>query len=505
MKQGFDTQKYLTAQRNKILERVSQFSKLYLEFGGKLIYDGHAARVLPGYEPDAKLQILRDLKDNLEIVYCISAKLLQKGKIRQDLQLTYADQTLTTLDDLKKEGIPVSYLVITRFEDEPVALNFKKRLENFGLKVCLQREIEGYPINLEKIVSEKGYGAQEYVETKKPIVLVTGAGPGSGKMSFCLSQVYSDHLHHIDSGFAKFETFPIWNLDINNPINLVYEAATADLGDKIQIDHHHLKAYGIEVVNYNRDIENFEIIKRIIEKIVPKGNRMQKYRSPTDMGINMAREGIINEEICKEAARQEIIRRYFHYNVSIKKGIEKQETLENVILLMQKLNLTEYDRKIVEPARLSAEEAKTRGKGSYGIYCGAAIELPNGEIVTGKNSSLFYAESAVLLNAIKELASIPQEIDLLSPIIIESIGDLKKKFLKGKSENLNISQTLDALTISSKFNPLAEQAFKTLSQLKGCEMHTTHILGGTNEKILRKLGINVTTDFIPTRSIYLLR
>lgn len=492
---GFDTKKYLTTQVKAITERVKKFNgKLYLEFGGKLCYDHHAARVLPGFDPCAKIKILKKLKEKSEIIYCVSAKDIQRRKIRRDFGLTYDDQTLKDINDLKERGLEASYVIITRFDGEESAKKFKRKLKNHGIKAYFHYEIKGYPNKIERIAGEKGYGQQKYVKTKKPLVIVTGPGPSSGKMSFCLSQIYRDRKVNIKSGFAKFETFPIWNLPLSHPVNIAYEAATADIGDFNMIDPFHLQAYKAKAVNYNRDVENFSIMKNIIDRMIDKDDPLASYQSPTDMGVNRVKEGIIDDTVVKKAARQEIIRRYFRYRRELIEGIGTPETVKRMDVIMQKVKVKPEDRNVVKPAKRAALDAERKGKGDRGVFCGAAIEIPHGKIVTGKNSPLLHAESAVILNAIKELAKIPDEIDLLSPNVIRKISNLKKTVLSGKSESLNVQEALIALAISAATNPMAELGLKTLKELKGCEMHTTHILTEGDEAPLRKMGINVTSD-----------
>ena len=496
---GFSTKKYLTAQTKAVLDRTKEFDeKLYLEFGGKLYFDPHAARVLPGYEPDTKIKMFQRLKKDLEMIYCVSAKDLQKGKVRYDVGLTYDQQTLKDINELHERGIDILAVVITRFEGEYAAKQFKQRLENLNIGVYVQTEMKGYPEDVDFVVSDKGFGAQPYVEIKKPLIVVTGPGGGSGKMSFCLSQLYHDCKRGINSGFSKFETFPIWNLPLEHPVNVAYEAATADLRDQVMADPYHLKAYGITAASYNRDIENFEVMKNILEKIIGKENFMAQYRSPTDMGVNKVKEGIIDDAVIREAAKQEIIRRYFQYKRGFLEGVETKETVERAKELMKKIDLKVEFRKTVLPARDAALEAEKAGKGHKGIFCGAAIELPDGKIVTGKNSPLLHAESAAILNAIKTMAKIPDEIHLLSSNILENIADFKKEVLGTKSESLNVEESLISLTISSTTNPTAAVGIKMLKKLRGCEMHVTHIPSEGDEAGLRKLGLNATTDAKPT-------
>lgn len=500
---GFSTKKYLAVQTQAILNRIKKFGeRLYLEFGGKLCYDYHAARVLLGYDPSTKIKMFKQLKKDLEMIYCVSAKDIQRGKIRLDLALTYDQQTVKDIDELHEKGIDIFAAVITRFEGELAAKQFKQRLENLGIRVYMQNEMKGYPENIDFVVSDEGFGAQPYLEVKKPLIVVTGAGGGSGKMGFCLSQLYHEYKKGINSGFSKFETFPIWNLPPDHPVNVAYEAATADLGDRVMVDPYHLKTYGVTATSYNRDIENFEIMKNILEKIIGKENFTVQYRSPTDMGVNKAKEGITDDTLVREAAKQEIIRRYFQYKLGFLKGVETKKTVERVQELMEKIGLNVEYRKTVLPARDAALEAEKTGKGHKGIFCGAAIELPDGKIITGKNSPLLHAESAAILNAIKTTAKIPDEIHLLSSNVLENLINFKKRVLGTKSRSLNVEECLISLAISSATNPTAAIGMNMLKKLRGCEMHVTHILSNGDESGLRKLGLNVTTDARPTVKYY---
>jgi uncharacterized protein (UPF0371 family) len=494
---GFDTRKYLEAQTSEILERVKKFDKrLYLEFGGKLCYDFHASRVLPGYEPDTKTKLFRKLLKDMQIIYCVSAKDIQRGKIRGDFGLPYDQQTLKDIGDLRDRGLNVSCVALTLYKGESLAGRFKRYLKNLGFKVHVFTEIKGYPNDLNFVVSDKGYGSQPYIKIEKPLIVVTGAGGGSGKMSLCLSQMYHDHKRGINSGFAKFETFPIWNLPINHPVNTAYEAATADLGDYNMVDPFHKKKYGITAINYNRDIENFGLMKNILDRITGDGI---PYNSPTDMGVNKAKIGIISDKACREASKQEIIRRYFRYKEEFMLGVESKETVERAKEIMKKAGLKIEQRKVVISARKASEEAKKRkGKGNKGIYCGAAIELPNGKIVTGKNSPSLHASSAAVLNAIKILAGIPEDTHLIQPNVLQSIEKLKTNTLGMKSESLNMDETLIALSASSLTNSETGKSIGRLEELKNCEMHMTHIPTNGDRSGLRKIGLNLTTDAIPT-------
>ncbi|MFH0868082.1 MAG: DUF1846 domain-containing protein [Candidatus Woesearchaeota archaeon] len=487
---GFDTNKYLKEQTKKILERVGKFERLYLEFGGKLCYDMHAARVLPGYKLTTKIDLLKNLKD-IEIIYCVSAKDIEKGRVRRDFGLTYDNQTLKDISDISDFGLKVNCVVITRYDNEHSVKIFKKKLENFGIRVYVHNEVEGYPNDIKKVL--QGYNKQPFIKTDKKLIIVTGVGGNSGKMATCLSQIYNERKKGLKTGFAKFETFPIWNLELNHPINVAYEAATADLKDVNMVDPFHKKAYGIIAINYNRDIENFNILINLMKKITGEENPFG-YKSPTDMGVNTAAIGIIDDKACREAAKQEIIRRYFRYLREKVEGIETQETLDRIEEIMKKIHVKPEDRKVVKSARKSAEDAKKKGKGFDNIFCGAAIELKNGKIITGKNSNMLHAESAAILNAVKELSNIPDEIDLLSPNVIKTISNMKKELLGKKSCSLNVDETLISLAMSSTTNPMAKTALKKLEDLKNCEMHLTHLPKQGDEAGLMRLNMNVTTD-----------
>lgn len=489
---AFDNEKYLKEQTSAILERVSRFGgKLYLEFGGKLFYDYHASRVLPGYDPNVKIRLLQELKSKLDIILCIYAGDIEKGRIRGDFGITYDADALKLIDDLRQNRLDIIAVVITRFNDQPQAVKFKNKLENRGIKVYTHPATKGYPTDVDLIVSEEGYGQCPYIETRHPLVIVTGPGPGSGKLSTSISQLYHDYKRGVQSGYAKFETFPMWNLALKHPVNIAYEAATADLGDFNLIDPFHLSAYNESAVSYNRDVEIFPVLKRIMEKIT---SAELTYKSPTDMGVNRAGFSIIDDEAIQAAAKQEIIRRHFRYRYELMLGIEKKETSQKATLLMEELGLKEEDRCVVAPARAAAEEAQGKGKAAQGINCGAAIKLKNGLIVIGKSSCLMHASSALVLNAIKQLAEIPDKIHLLSPKIIEQIGSLKKDILGLKSDCLDLEEILIALSMSAATNPTAEMAMKKLKELEGCQMHTTHIPAPGDEAGLRRLRVNLTTD-----------
>jgi len=487
---GFDNEKYLNEQSSAILERVARFhNKLYLEFGGKLIFDYHAARVLPGFDPNVKMRLLQKLKDKADIILCIYAGDIERRKMRADFGITYDVDAMKLIDDLKGWDLTIRAVVITRFDDQTAVRLFKNKLERRKIKVYTHRTTKGYPTDVDRIVSDEGYGANAYIETENPLVVVTGPGPGSGKLATSLSQIYHDHKKGVCSGYAKFETFPIWNLPVNHPVNLAYEAATADLGDFNLVDPWHLQAYGETAVNYNRDVEVFPVLKKILEKIMGQD---AVYQSPTDMGVNKAGFGITDDAAVREAARQEIIARYFRYSCEYALGLTEKETIERVERLLERLSLKPEDRRVVEPARRAAQEK--RKKEMDIIQCGAAIELPDGSIVTGKNSLLMHSASSLVLNAIKKLADIPDKIHLLSPQIIDMIGTLKQNVLGAKTVSLDLEEVLIALSISAATNPTAQEAMSKLKELKGCDVHMTHMPTPGDEAGLRKLGVNLTSD-----------
>ena len=490
---GFDNDKYLQEQSAAILERVSQAgNKLYLEFGGKLVFDYHASRVLPGFDPNVKMRLLQKLKDKADLILCIHAGDIARKKIRADFGITYDADAMKLIDDVRAWGLNVCAVVITRYDDQPAATLFKNRLERRDVRVYTHRHTPGYPIDVNRIVGDEGYGANPYIETKKPLVVVTGPGPGSGKLATCLCLLYHDHKRGETSGYAKFETFPIWNLPLKHPVNVAYEAATADLGDYNEIDPFHHDAYSKTSVNYNRDVEAFPLLRKILVRIV---GEEAAYRSPTDMGVNRAGFGIFDDEAVQDAARQEIIRRYFRYACEYAAGLTDKETVERAERIMNEMNLAETDRAVVTPARAAAEEAQHQAdKGNEGVYCGAAIELRDGAIVTGKNSALLHAASSLIINAVKQCAGIPDQMHLLPPPIMESISRMKQDVLKIRQISLNLEETLIALSISATANPAAQMAVETLKELVGCEIHMTHIPTPGDEAGLRRLGVNLTAD-----------
>jgi uncharacterized protein (UPF0371 family) len=492
LRTGFNNEKYLAQQTTAINNRVDRFgNKLYLEFGGKLLFDYHAARVLPGFDPNVKMRLLQKLRDKSEVVLCIYAGDIERKKVRADFGITYDSDALKLIDDLREWEIQVAGVVITRYENQPTATIFKNKLERRNIRVYTHQFTKGYPTDVDKIVSDEGYGANEYIHTSKPIVVVTGPGPYSGKLATCLSQIYHEYRHGVHAGYAKFETFPIWNLPLKHPVNIAYEAATADIRDFNMIDSFHLEAYNEKAVNYNRDVEAFPVLRRIIEKIT---GQHSFYKSPTDMGVNRAAFGIIDDDAVREASVQEVIRRYFRYGCEYVIGFADKETTQKVELLLEDLDAKPEDRIVVKPARQAATEAEKNGKGNEGIFCGAAIELASGAIITGKNSPLMHAASALVLNAVKHSAQIPDAMHLLPPHIMESISHFKKDVLRGKMVSLDLEETLIALSISATMNPAAQMAIEKLKELAGCEVHMTHIPTPGDEAGLRKLGVNLTSD-----------
>lgn len=499
---GFDTETYLAQQTQAIVERCEELgNKLYLEFGGKLAYDFHAARVLPGYDPNVKIRLLQQLRDRAEILVCIFAGDIARKKMRADFGIPYDVDALKLIDDLREWGLQVTGVVITRYDEQPAARVFKARLERRGVAVYTHRATRGYPTDVDLIVSDEGYGANTFIPTERPIVVVTGPGPGSGKLGTCLSQLYHEHRRGVHAGYAKFETFPIWNLPLKHPVNVAYEAATVELRDVNLIDPFHLSAYGQLAVNYNRDVEAFPVLQRILGRIT---GEVALYRSPTDMGVNRAGFAIDDDEAVCAAARQEVIRRSFRYACEYAVGLVDIEDSERAELIMEELGLQPQDRRVVEPARAAAASAEATGKGHNGSFCGAAIELADGSIVTGKNSSLLHASSSAVLNAIKQLSRIPDEIHLLAPTIMESICSLKTDILRMKAVSLDLEETLIALGLSATANPAAKMAIHRLTELAGCEMHLTHIPTPGDEAGLRRLGLNVTSDpSFASRSLFI--
>ncbi len=489
---AFDNERYLAEQSEAILDRMRQVGgKLHLEFGGKLLYDYHAARVLPGFDPNVKMRLLQQLASQTEIILCVYAGDIDRRKVRADFGITYDADTFKLIDDLRERGLEVRAVVITRYEDQPAAETFANKLERRGITVYTHRLIPGYPADVSRIVGDEGFGANPYIETDAPLVVVNAPGPNSGKMATCLSQVYHEHHRGVRTGYAKFETFPIWNLPLRHPVNAAYEAATAELRDVNMIDPFHLEAHDERAVNYNRDIEAFPLLQRMLEKIT--GESM--YQSPTDMGVNRAGFAIIDDDAAREAGKREIVRRYFRYSCDEVLGLEDGDPVRRIEALMEEFDLKPEDRSVVLPARNAASAAEKKAdKGHHGVFSGGAVELPIGEIATGRNSPLMHASSALVLNAIKVLAGIPDHLDLISPAVIESIGTLRKNLLGRGSISLNLEETLIALSISSTTNPTAHQAMLQLPRLSGCELHLTHLPTPGDERGLRRLGVTLTCD-----------
>lgn len=481
-KLGFDSQKYINLQSEHIRERIAQFGgKLYLEFGGKLFDDYHASRVLPGFAPDNKIRMLMQLKDQAEIVIAINANDIEKNKRRGDLGITYDTDVIRLVDIFRDFGLYVGSIALTQYSGQPSAELFEKRMTALGLKVYRQYRIPNYPSDVKTIVSDDGYGRNDYIETTRSLIVVTAPGPGSGKMAVCLSQLYHENKRGIKAGYAKFETFPIWNLPLKHPVNLAYEAATADLNDVNMIDPFHLEAYGQTTVNYNRDIEIFPVLKAIFERIYGEC----PYKSPTDMGVNMVGYSIVDDEVCCEASRQEVIRRYYKSTCLLRQGLASDTEINKLELLMRTLGVDPSDRKTV-PAALAV--AERTGEPA------AAIELNDGRIVTGKTSSLLGASSAALLNALKVLADIPDELDLISPTVIAPIQHLKVDHMGNRNPRLHTDEVLIALAISAATDETAALAMDKISDLQGCDAHSTVILSQVDDGMFKKLGVNVTCE-----------
>ncbi len=482
MRNGFDHDKYTAMQSEHIRERIAAFGgKLYLELGGKLFDDNHASRVLPGFKPDSKVAMLLNLRNQAELVIAISADDIEKNKLRGDLGITYDAEVLRLIDAFRGIGLYVGSVVMTRWADQASAIHFKRRLENLNVKVYRHFNIEGYPYDVKHIVSDRGFGQNEYVETTRPLVLVTAPGPGSGKMAVCLSQLYQDHQRGIQAGYAKFETFPIWNLPLRHPINMAYEAATADLDDVNMIDPYHLDAYGISAVNYNRDIEIFPVLSAVFEHIYGSS----PYKSPTDMGVNMVGNCIVDDEACRDASKQEVIRRFYAAKAALALDHTTPVEVERLQRLMHQMGISPDDRLVVAAAR--AREAET---GAPAL----AIELPNGSIITGKTSDLLGPSAAVIMNALKALGSIEKKAHLISPTVIEPIQSLKCDYLGNHNPRLHSDEVLVALSICAATNEDAARAMAQLPLLKGCEAHSTVILPQVDDNIFRRLKVNLTCD-----------
>lgn len=482
MRKAFDNDKYLELQSREILDRVSHFGdKLYLEFGGKLFDDFHASRVLPGFLPDAKLKMLLTLKDKVEVVIVINSKDIQKNKIRSDLNINYESEVLRLIDAFRASGLYVGSVCITQYESVAQVDAFKKKLHNLGIKTFLHYEIAGYPHDIQNIISENGFGKNEFIETERPIVVVTAPGPGSGKMATCLSQLYHENLRGVKAGYAKYETFPIWSIPLKHPVNLAYEAATADLNDVNMIDPYHLEAYQRLAVNYNRDVEIFPVLKAMFEAIYG----VSPYKSPTDMGVNMAGYAICDEEAAHQASKDEIIRRYLHSLVDLRNGKITQEAVDKIAFLMRELNISVDDRRCVKAALVKRDETNT---------VAMALELGDGFIVDAKTSALLTASAALILNALKHLAGIKDDMLLISRSIIEPITRMKINDLGNHNPRLHVDEVLIALAISAQTNPLAEMAMAKLKELAYCQAHSTVILPQVDAQVFKKLKIEVTTE-----------
>ncbi|OON85450.1 hypothetical protein BXO88_12405 [Oribacterium sp. C9] len=481
-KKGFDNDKYLKMQSEHIRERISKFGgKLYLEFGGKLFDDYHASRVLPGFQPDSKIRMLTQLKEDVEIVVVINAGDIEKNKVRGDLGITYDMDVLRLIDAFRSYGLFVGSVVLTRFDGQESAIAYQKKLESLGVKVYRHYPIQGYPGNLPLIISDEGFGKNEYIQTSHSLVVVTAPGPGSGKMAVCLSQLYQENKHGVKAGYAKFETFPIWNIPLKHPVNLAYEAATADLNDVNMIDPYHLEAYGKTTVNYNRDVEVFPVLNAMFQRIYGES----PYKSPTDMGVNMAGYGIVDDDNCCYASRQEIIRRYYTALCNHRKGDGSQQVIDKLQLLMEQAGITTDARPVIAAAK---QKAELTGEPA------AAIELSDGTVVTGKTSTLLGACSAMLLNALKVLGGIEDSVNLISREIIEPIQHLKTEHLGNHNPRLHTDEILIALTICATTDENAEKAMQQLEKLKGCEVHSSVIISEVDARTFKKLGVNVTCE-----------
>lgn len=489
---GFDNQKYLQEQKQFILERMKKFSgKLYLECGGKLLYDYHASRVLPGFDPNVKMRVFQSFKDQIDVIICIHAGDIERRKMRSDFGITYDVDVFKMINDFARWDLIANKVVVTRYNGEPSVKQFAERLKRRGVKVYFHKATVGYPEDVDRIVSDEGYGANEYIPTDNPVVIVTAPGPGSGKLGTCLSQMYYDAKNGLNSGYAKFETFPIWNLPIKHPVNIAYEAATADIGDHNQIDHFYVEATGQIAVNYNRDMEAFPLLQRIIERIT--GSKVF-YNSPTDMGVNRCGFGIIDDEIVKRAANQEIIRRYFRSACEYAQGIGDEITYKRSMEIMKESGLSPSLREVVPAASKALDKAIKEHKGNEGITCSASILLKNGKMVTAHNSPTMHASSALILNSLKELAGIDKDVDLIPNSVLKKVTEMKRDVLNGKGVSLNLDEMLICLAMSSGIVKEAQAALEAMPELRGCESHMSHIPSAGDSIGLRKLGINVTSE-----------
>ena len=481
MEIGFDSEKYLNIQSEKIQERIKMFDKLYLEFGGKIFDDYHAARVLPGFKPDAKIKLLEKLKDISEVIFCISASDIEKSKIRADYGISYELELIRLIENLQNLGISINSVVITLYEGQESVEHLRKTLKQKNVKTYIHNPTKGYPNDIELIVSENGYGKNSYIETTKKLVVVTAPGPNSGKLGTCLSQLYHENKRGVKAGYAKFETFPVWNLNLLHPVNIAYEAATADLGDVNMIDSFHLEAYGENAVNYNRDLSTFPILRNVLKKITGK----EIYKSPTDMGVNMIKECITNDKVVRKAAEMEIIRRYYNALCEYKQELCSKDVVERIELMMNKMGLSIKERKVATVAL--EKEAKEKKNV-------VAIELSNGKIVTGKESELLSSASTMLINALKEITKIPDDVYLLSPSVLEAIFKLKKNTSYRTSYSLNVQEVLIELSICANTNPIIEKVISKIEDLRGLEAHSTYIMEQSELNVLKNLGINLTCE-----------
>lgn len=482
MEIGFDNNKYLKIQKEKIEERINMFdNKLYLEFGGKIFDDFHASRVLPGFSPDAKIKLLQEFKENLEIIFCINANNIQKNKIRADYGIGYDVELIRLIENIQKLGISINSVVITMYTGQEEVEKLNQTLNSKNIKVYIHRPTKGYPDDVETIVSEEGYGKNPYIETTKKLVVVTAPGPNSGKLGTCLSQLYYEHKKGIKAGYAKFETFPVWDLPLMHPVNIAYEASTADLGDINMIDSFHLEEYNVKAVNYNRDISAFPILKSILKKITGE----DIYKSPTDMGVNMISKCIIDDEVIQKHAKNEIIRRYYAAMCDCKKGIGTEMAVETIKKLMNNVEISTADRDIVKYALEKSENEKVNV---------LAIKLENGNVITGKESELLSASSALLINTIKHLSGIPDDVYLLSPTVLESIFKMKQKTSYKRNYCLNLPEVLIALSICEQTNPIIEKTMQALNKLRGLEAHSSYVVSTSEQKVLKSLGINLTCE-----------
>ena len=492
MEIGFDSELYMRKQTEHILERIEKFKgKLYLEFGGKLFDDYHAARVLPGFDVNVKVKLLQKLRDKTEIIFCINAQDIEKNKIRADIGITYDLDVMRLIDQLRSLGLEINSVVITQYDGQPAADIFRKKLENRGEKVFIHRHTKGYPTDVSVIVSEEGYGANPYIPTTRPLVVVTAPGPGSGKLATCLSQLYHENRNGIKAGYAKFETFPIWNMPLKHPVNMAYEAATAELNDINMIDPFHLEAYGETTVNYNRDIEVFPVLRAILSRT---SSSEIEYQSPTDMGVNVIGHCVVNDAAVRRASEQEIIRRYYRIRCDLRLGRVDSTAVSKIEMIMSQLGISGEDRPVV-----AAAVQKEQASGNNAC----AIMLPDGELVTGRETSLMNAPASALINAIKRLSDLADDLYLISPVVLEPVIKLKRNHLGAHSQVLNLEEVLLCLSISAATNPMAEHAMERLQYLRGCEAHATYIVPEVDENIMRRLGMNLTCEpSFPGKELY---